>query len=88
MSKLKEEVELGKVLSNRTKSGYEVVYDPVYLLSFIETKVTEAEQRGRESVLEEIRHDKEKMLDGFSHPSKDCSICLQGRDLKEQLKNQ
>jgi hypothetical protein len=31
-------------------------------------------QSGRQSVIDEIKHDQQKLLDGFSHP-KDCEEC-------------
>ena len=46
-----------------------------YLKFFIQTQKDISYKEGRKSVLDEIKHDQRKMLDGFSHP-KSCEQCF------------
>lgn len=43
--------------------------------SEVRERLKELYELGRKSVLDEMKHEQEKLLDGFAHP-KDCKVCL------------
>jgi hypothetical protein len=56
------------------KSGKEYVWDVDTTKQFIKNLVAEVRRETIEKIKEGIKHEQQKMLDGFSHP-KDCEMC-------------
>jgi len=73
--RLREFRKTRATLDFSTPQDEQIVYcEDLVFYDDLEECLIESYQAGRQSVIDEMKHDQKKLLDGFSHP-KDCEEC-------------